>query len=91
MSLLIVPACDICSKPKGATNRWFVAFRRMPVKGIGTCRTVIFDWTMKLAQRPKAIHICGEGCISTFLSRDMENRTTEDRTKVKIPGGEDGI
>lgn len=89
MSLLIVPTCDICSKPKGATNRWFVAFRRMPVKGLGTCRTVIFDWSAKLAQSKRAIHICGEGCVSTFLSRDMENRTTETKDKVlKIAGEE---
>jgi hypothetical protein len=84
MSMPTVPTCDICSKPKGETNHWFVAFRKMTVKGLGTCRTVIFDWTTKLAQQKNAIHICGEGCVSIFLSRDMADRTTEDEVKEKV-------
>ncbi len=86
MSLSIIPTCDICTKTKGESNRWFVAFRRVPVNGAGICRIAIFDWTTNLAKRNKAIHICGEGCISTFLSRDMENRTNEVKDKVKVTG-----
>lgn len=73
--LTIVPTCDICGKAKGITNNWFVAVHKVGTKDLGQSRFAIFDWTMKRAQAKNAKHICGEGCLATFISRDLANRT----------------
>jgi hypothetical protein len=73
--LKTVPVCDVCSKTKGITNRWFVVFRKTPVKGMGHSRFAVFDWSNSRAAKKNAKHICGEGCLSTFISQDLANRT----------------
>ena len=82
MSLLTIPTCDICGKQKGQTNKWFVAFRGALLKGAGRCKFAVFEWTDRIAARKNAIHICGEGCLSTFISREMANRTDSVATDV---------
>jgi hypothetical protein len=73
--LTLVPICDVCQKPKGATNNWFVAIAKQSVKGIGCSRFIVFDWTTKRAKLKNAKHICGEHCLSTYISRDLTHRT----------------
>ena len=57
------------------TNSWFVAFRGVAMKGLGRSKFAVFEWTVRVAAKKNAIHICGEGCLSTFISRELNNRT----------------
>lgn len=75
MALSIVPTCDICFTQKKETNAWFVVFFRLPGKGLGRFRFIVYDWTMGLAKTKGAKHICGEGCLSTLQSRNLQHRT----------------
>jgi hypothetical protein len=80
--LMTVPACDVCQKHKTVTNNWFVVFRKSPVKGLGRSRFAVFDWSASRAAKKHAKHICGEGCLSTFISQDLANRTSTARPVV---------
>lgn len=83
MSLQTIPTCDICTKQKGQTNSWFVVFRGVAMKGLGRSKFTVFEWTVRVAAKKKAIHICGEGCLSTFISRELNNRTAVEPAKAE--------
>jgi len=73
--LVTVPECDVCGKTKSLTNNWFVVIHKAAIKGLGCSRFVVFDWSLRRARQKNAKHICGEGCLSTLISRELANRT----------------
>lgn len=54
--------CDVCGKPKGATNHWYalvITKREMTISQWGFC------------QQAGELHICGEACLLKKISERL--------------------
>lgn len=71
--------CDICAKPKGAANHWFlgtVFFEQVagppgqpPLRGLSFY--AFAPWKDSVAQQPQVQHFCSEECAHKKLARLM--------------------
>lgn len=55
--------CDVCGKPKGATNHWYAICIR-------PAGMTIWQFHAGYAQ-PGALHICGEACLLKKISERL--------------------
>ena len=70
--------CDICGKPKGEANHWWMA-----AVGAVPCfednggtdprdpRITLMRWSMADSQNPNMYHLCGQGCALQAVERYM--------------------
>lgn len=73
--------CDICGKEHTPTNGWYLV--RFSTKPAGLVITV---WNEKDAKRERK-HICGEGCLHTYLSRNLDSiKSIEQKEKNEEMG-----
>jgi len=62
--------CDVCSKTKGGSNRWFQIYMS---PGFKTNLKVVFDPKKYLYETSDEFvyDICGEKCLSDFISKHI--------------------
>jgi len=63
--------CDVCGKPKGATNHWYalVIYKQL---------INVWLWSAGYAQSG-ALHICGEACLLKKISERLRRSRRSSR------------
>jgi hypothetical protein len=62
MSQEITYRCDVCKKPKGEANHWFLARRN------ASGNLTFGVWSLGDAREENTIHLCGEQCVQKKVS-----------------------
>lgn len=72
MSYSEVFNCDICGVMRGPSNHWILAWR-----DIAYGRIHFSPWDRQLAEDSAFIHLCGETCAATHLTRYISKTREE--------------
>jgi len=60
--------CDICRKQKAEVNHWWIGFMRCD----SVTSSVIQPWNDEIAEAIGAKHLCGQECVTKFVSEWMQ-------------------
>lgn len=66
--------CDVCGKPKGDAEDWWLALtgQMAPVPGVqAQPQFCLTPWNLLLSHSVEAKHLCGARCAQTMLDRWM--------------------
>jgi hypothetical protein len=66
--------CDVCSKPRGASDDWWLASTEpaaLVPKGPEQPMLKITPWNMMLSHAARVRHLCGARCAQTLMDRWM--------------------
>ena len=70
--------CDICGKPKGEANHWWMAavgpvpcFEENGGTDPRDGRFTLMRWSGADSQNPNMYHLCGQGCALQAMERYM--------------------
>ncbi len=65
-------SCDICGKPKGEANHWWMALLPPDEKTTATPeRFLLMRWSRSESQGQGMYHLCGQGCALQAVERFM--------------------
>lgn len=62
MATRIQYTCDVCGKPKGATNHWYALL---------ITKEAMTVWQWWQCHQPGTLHICGEACLLKKISERL--------------------
>jgi hypothetical protein len=68
--------CDVCGKPKGGAEDWWLATSEQlaPLPGVPDQPTLkLTPWNMFLSHAHDVKHLCGARCAQTLLDRWMRD------------------
>jgi hypothetical protein len=68
--------CDVCSKPKGSAEDWWLATSEQsaPLPGLPDQPTLkLTPWNILLSHTNDVKHLCGARCAQTLLDRWMRD------------------
>ena len=84
--------CDVCKTEKATTNHWFIVVPKPSVLihpddvGAGYMRGVcaVFSWSARAADMPRAVFICGAGCLSRHFSTVSEHNAKKNGKGINV-------
>ncbi|HEX3940694.1 MAG TPA: hypothetical protein VHX11_04340 [Acidobacteriaceae bacterium] len=71
--------CDVCGKPKGDAEDWWLAWAEQvePIPGArGQPALKVTLWNLLLSHSRDVKHLCGARCAQTLLDRWMRGEST---------------
>lgn len=66
--------CDVCGKPKGNSEDWWLAWSERTAPGDGAPEQPMLrltPWSLLLSHSPQVKHLCGARCAQTLMDRWM--------------------
>lgn len=71
--------CDVCGKPRGDAEDWWLAWseRAAPVPGAPEQQLLkLTPWNLLLSHASDVKHLCGARCAQTLMDRWMRGEQT---------------
>jgi hypothetical protein len=66
--------CDVCGKPKGHVEDWWLAWSERAIPAPGSAEQPMLKltpWSLLLSHSSEVKHLCGARCAQTLMDRWM--------------------